>query len=338
MASVDRNGMRAAAVAGTHGTGAEAATLEDRIHLGSCTKAFTATLAAVLVADGAIKWDSTVGQVLGASEPGLNDAWKNITLEQLLRHRAGAPPAPPAAAWGAAAACKDSPSTCRAAFVTTLLSEAPAQAPGTFAYSNQGYAIAGRMLEVAGKDTYEALLDRRVLKPLGITHAGYGPPSTVDANALRGHQQDGALNDSDNPSAIAPAGTLHMTMADWARFIAFHMGATPPKELEGAAKQLAALHAPSSTAPGEGMGWLVTTRPWGGTVLNHAGSNTLWYCVAWVSPEKGFAMLAATNMGGNKAQAACDAACVALLKQHAEAGAARAPATGSAPPAQPSGR
>ncbi|MFO0783585.1 MAG: serine hydrolase domain-containing protein [Phycisphaerales bacterium] len=341
MGSVDRNGLQAAAVAGTHGTGTEAATLDDRIHLGSCTKAFTATLAAALVADGALTWDSTVGQVLGASVPDMNEAWKGVTLEQLLRHRAGAPASPPSDAWVAAAACQDNVAACRAAFVDALLAKAPAQAPGTFTYSNQGYAIAGRMLEVAGKDTYEALLERRVLKPLGITHAGFGPPSKVDANALRGHQQDGALNDTDNPSAIAPAGTLHMTLGDWARFIAFHMGATPPKELEGAAAQLAKLHAPSPTAPNEGMGWLVTTRPWGGTVLTHAGSNTLWYCVAWVSPEKGFAMLAATNIGGDKAQAACDAACVALMKQRAEAGAAGAAkpsGSNGAPPPAPPGR
>ena len=44
--------------------GEEKATLEDYWHLGSCTKAMTATLAGRLVEQGKIKWESTIEDVL----------------------------------------------------------------------------------------------------------------------------------------------------------------------------------------------------------------------------------------------------------------------------------
>ena len=53
---------------------------------------------------------------------------------------------------------------------------------------------------------------------------------------------------------------------------------------------------------------------WGGAVLTHAGSNSKWYCVAWLAPERGFAVLAAVNQGGDRAQRACDEACSTLLR------------------------
>src|SRR5688572_7443904 len=38
-------------------------TVEDRWHIGSCTKAMTATLAAMYVEEGRLRWDTTVGEV-----------------------------------------------------------------------------------------------------------------------------------------------------------------------------------------------------------------------------------------------------------------------------------
>jgi lipoate-protein ligase A len=47
---------------------------------------------------------------------------------------------------------------------------------------------------------------------------------------------------------------------------------------------------------------MVVQRPWGGgTVLAHSGSNTMWYCVVWMAPKRNFAVLSATNIGGDEA-------------------------------------
>ena len=307
-------GVHAIGADGVRRAGEDAAvTADDRMHLGSCTKAFTATLAAVLVADGKSRWDSTVGEVFGDSVAEMDAAWKPVTLEQLLRHRGGAPSQADPAAWEAAWGCTDSPQACRAAFVARTLQVAPVKV-GTYAYSNQGYAIAGRMLELAAAgDAYETLLATRVLAPLGIARFGFGVPTKLEPASPVGHTEELAPREIDNPNAIAPAGTLHMPLGVWAKFIAFHLGAKAPPALEGAARELPRLQARSPEAPFEALGWKSAVRPWGGRVLTHAGSNSMWYCVAWLAPEKGFAVLAATNQGGDAAAKACDEACAALI-------------------------
>ena len=48
-------------------------------------------------------------------------------------------------------------------------------------------------------------------------------------------------------------------------------------------------------------------------MISHSGSNTMWYCVVWASPEKGFAVLVATNIGGDAAAKAADKAAGTLI-------------------------
>src|SRR3954470_20031781 len=67
----------------------EAVILGDRFHLGSETKAMTATLAATLIEEGRLKWTTTLGEVFEEAVLGFNPAWRQSTLERLLTHRAG---------------------------------------------------------------------------------------------------------------------------------------------------------------------------------------------------------------------------------------------------------
>ena len=65
------------------------------------------------------------------------------------------------------------------------------------------------------------------------------------------------------------------------------------------------------------MGWVVDQRPWaGGRVLTHNGSNTMWFCVTWIAPERDFAVLVTCNEGGDDAAKACDEASAALIQDH----------------------
>lgn len=326
------DGVEAIGFTGVRAKGADdAIAATDRFHLGSCTKAMTATLAALLVRDGSLRWESTVGETLGTVAPTMHESWRGVTLEELLRHAGGAPAHAPREIWALAFACRKSSRDCRRAFVQSLLAAPISQPRGTPVYSNQGYAIAGAMLEAATDQEYEALITERLFEPLGITSAGFGPPPEA-----RGHKADGTPVSIDNPSAIAPAGRVHMTMEDWAKFIALHLrrdGGTALPLVRADFDRLHSLVAlPTEGAPaggdaegdggaprspaeppreGKALGWLVVERAWGGRVLNHAGSNTLWFCVAWVAPDRGFALLAATNSGAPSAPKACDEAVIA---------------------------
>ena len=122
------------------------------------------------------------------------------------------------------------------------------------------------------------------------------------------------------PTVITPAGRVHCTMQDWSRFVAAHLvGEQGEHDLlePGTFKDL---HTPAA-GPDKSyaMGWGVANRVWAdGRTLTHSGSNTMWFCVAWVAPLKNMAVLVACNQGGDAAQKACDqaaATAIALQQQ-----------------------
>jgi hypothetical protein len=62
---------------------------------------------------------------------------------------------------------------------------------------------------------------------------------------------------------------------------------------------------------------VATQRSWGGgTVLTHAGSNTMFYAVIWIAPKKDFAAVVCTNAGGPVAEKATDTAAAALIREY----------------------
>jgi len=301
----------------------EPVTIDDQWHIGSCTKSMTATLAAMFVEEGKLKWDSTIAEVLPAMH--CKTEWKQVTLEQLLRHRSGAPGDAPSDLWAAARQARGTLKQQRLDFVRGLLEREPEAPPGTkFIYSNQGYTIAGAMIEHVAGASWEELMQRRLFAPLGMKNAGFGPPGTAARiDQPRAHViRDGKLQPippgpaADNPLVIGPAGTVHCAIGDLAQYAAAHAregrGAHPLLKPESFAK----LH---SVGEGEdyAMGWGVTKRGWaGGTTLTHNGSNKMWFAVMWVAPAKDAAFVAATNVAGSDAEKACDEAVAALIGSH----------------------
>ncbi|MCE9636286.1 MAG: beta-lactamase family protein [Planctomycetes bacterium] len=309
--------------------GKEAITVADRMHLGSCTKAMTATLCAALVAEGKLKWDAKPAAVLEKRVRGPNDGWKDATLELLLQNRAGMPENLDAdGLWGRLRAHRGPPREARWMLAQGVLGRPPVAAPGTkYLYSNAGFSVAGAMAEEATGTPYEDLLRKRLFVPLGMTTAGFGSPGTADrVDQPRGHGPDGTPVEpgpgADNPDAIAPAGKVHASLGDWAKFVSLHL-----RRGRGADARLAGIDFARLQTPPAGtdyaMGWNVTERPWAkgtakgdcGRVLTHTGSNTMWYAVVWIAPERDFAVLAACNQGGDAAASACDDAASALIAE-----------------------
>src|SRR5437667_12007161 len=61
----------------------------DHWHLGSDTKAMTATLIAMLVEEKKLKWYDTIGERFPELRNEMNAAYRDVTLQQLLCHRGG---------------------------------------------------------------------------------------------------------------------------------------------------------------------------------------------------------------------------------------------------------
>ena len=300
----------------------EKATEDDLWHLGSCTKAMTATLCALLVEEGKLAWDAPLAAGLGDLAAKADPGWKGATLEMLLRNRGGASSAVPPPLWKAAWNHPGTPKEARWGLVGGFLALAPRHPPGTaFEYSNMNFVLAGAMAEKAAGKDWETLMRERLFAPLGMKTAGFGAPgSAKSVDQPRGHRADGSAVEpgpgADNPPAIGPAGTVHASLRDWAKFVALHVeGARGTSKLLKK-ESFARLHeVPGNAKEGYAMGWGVTRRPWAKVpILTHAGSNTMWYCVTWVAPERDFAVLVCTNAAGEEASKGADEAAGEMIR------------------------
>ncbi len=319
-AAVRDGGTVAAGVAGVRKLGSpERVALEDRFHLGSCTKSMTATLAAILVEEGEIAWDTDCEDVFGDMK--IHGDFKGATLRQFLSNTGGAPGDVPDKLWHQAWRADGPETEQRMALVRGILESPPAYDPGMgSAYSNAGFSIAGAMLERRTGKSFGELLRKRLFGPLGMKSAGFGAPATNGkVEQPYGHAlRDGKLTAidpapaGDNPPAISPAGRVHASILDFARYAAFHLGAVEDGPLDK--KRMVALHQAVPASGDYALGWGIAKRDWaGGTALTHTGSNTMFYALIWLAPGRDFAAVAACNSG--EGFGACDAAVAMLIDE-----------------------
>ena len=113
---------------------------------------------------------------------------------------------------------------------------------------------------------------------------------------------------------MGPAGTVHCSVPDWAKFAALHLAGERGRSKLLRPATLRTLHIPPPSCEYAG-GWFVGERSWaGGTVFNHNGSNTGWFATIWIAPVRNIAILVATNQGDKQAEKASDQASGALIK------------------------
>jgi CubicO group peptidase (beta-lactamase class C family) len=201
----------------------------------------------------------------------------------------------------------------RAALVVHYLSRKPVTPVGEFSYSNLGYAIAGAVAEERTGRTWEDLVRSEVWRPLGIRSGGFGPPGKSGRyDQPLGHEMkdgqyvsvDPEARDSDNPPAIGPAGTVHMTLEDWLLFAQDQLAG----ERGDGGKLLTTegyrrLHTPATK--NYAMGWGVLRAPDGSkSVLTHMGSNGYWVADVRIFLKHDLVLLIATNAGGEAAEKA----------------------------------
>jgi CubicO group peptidase (beta-lactamase class C family) len=283
--------------------GSELTQRDDRWHLGSNTKAMTATLYARDVAAGRASWDDTVGDVLAELDP--DPGWRDVTAMHLLTHTGGVA-ANPSTPWMLRMlATPDPPDATRRGLLTSVLSEPPG-AVGSFAYSNLGYIIVGAMLEARGGAPYERRLVDELLTPIGAVDVGFGAPG---AGSPVGHRAAGGGwtpvdpgRGADNPPAFGPAGGLHTTLTSWARFASLHLAGARGDTSFLPAEAWSRLHTP---VDGYAAGWGVSDGA-DGRRLAHDGSNTMWLARIVLYPDANEALLIVCNAAGPAADAAVD--------------------------------
>ncbi len=318
--------------------------IDDRFHLGSDTKAMTATLAGMMVDEGKLTWTSTIGEVLGPDMPGLNAKFAGITLEQLLTHSSGIPTDTEEMykLYVSADAYDYTLTEYRrrliAAWGKTHEPKVPEGSP--FQYANFGYVIVGAMIEKVWGETWELLITKQIFEPLGLKTAGLGPQSTFGKiDAAIGHLvgDDGKITPmpwgpaADAPFVMGPAGIAHMSILDFATWAGWNAGegkrepalVKPDtlRRIHRAAVKTPVIENPKPGTPTTGeyaFGWGVVKMDWTPQkILTHNGSNSLNLATILVDTANDFGIVIATNFPGQKADAALLEAAQMLYRQFA---------------------
>jgi CubicO group peptidase (beta-lactamase class C family) len=312
------DGITATAVSGVRKEGdPAAATVNDLWHVGSITKSFTSLMIAKQVDRGVMLWSSTMAELFGADRAG---KFGPVTLVQLLSHRAGLPANVGPGMMPKVADGSPSVAMQRQRLVDAAFAGTPAAEPGVaFLYSNLGYVIAGALLELKAGKPWEELVQAEVLAPLALKSAGHGPPGEAGiVSQPRGHRR-GANSVlmpaepspfADNPPYLGPAGRLHMSVSDLARWGQAHLkGERGTDGIVKAAtfKRLHQAEGPQNYA----LGW-VSQAAASGRVIWHNGSNTMWYAIVAFDPAADRGVALVTN-GPIDAAKFVDAAAMALI-------------------------
>jgi CubicO group peptidase (beta-lactamase class C family) len=285
-------------------------TTQDRWHIGSITKSMTATLAAMLVEDGLIAWDTRPLDVWPELASRIDAGFRDITLRQLLSHSSGMKRDDdfgPAANGSSGTLMQK-----RRAWAEELLSRRPEFTAGTFSYSNVGYVVAAAMLETRAQTPYETLLRTRLFAPLGMDNSGFGTPGTPGAiDQPLGHTSRAAGFDPVQPTAanedilaITPAGLVHVTLDDFAAYLQAHLAGERGASGILTTESWQRLHAQVLTP--YALGWEISPSLSGLEVagFGHNGSNNRWFAATWVAPSLDTAAFIVVNGGGERAKAA----------------------------------
>ncbi len=318
------------AVAGVRRKGGkDAVTLSDRWHLGSNTKAMTATMIGLLVQDGILSEDATPLQLLPELQGRIAPEYQGITLTQLLQHRAGIQPYTAGPEFEPLPDFAGDARAQRHAFAEHVLCSKPGGKVGEFLYSNAGYAIAAALAEAASASTFEDLMQDRLLAPLGI-EARWGWPALEPDQpwghgpGLFGLQVHEDLEGYKLDDFVAPAGNLSMSIGDYSVFVQSHLrGLQGLAPLDKAGQPLAAsedmnglnsalikqLHEPDGNYS---FGWGEIELE-GRQVSMHEGSAGTFDALTIIEPASDTAVVVLCNAGGDKVSSAVGELCKELL-------------------------
>jgi CubicO group peptidase (beta-lactamase class C family) len=257
----------------------------------------------------------------------IHSSWQNVTIAHLLTHASGLTLdmafTPDILAEesemeinGIIDSCTNYPMPSRRYHSSLLLSMAVPNPPSSvdvpiaYTYSNHNYILLGLILEEIWHAPWESIIQQQLFNPLGMSTAGFGlpikqVPLTSFATQPLGHSMD-ASTDYDFPKAWAPAGLAHMSLNDWAKFIACHLqegrDLTPlghaPENNTTIPPYLfsppiwRSIHEPytfpSASTPNfpySLSGMLIYDDDELRYTLGHDGSNTLWFALVRVHPR-----------------------------------------------------
>lgn len=270
----------------------------DYFHLGSNTKAITGFIAAYLIEKGKIKWDTKFFDLFPELKNKSNPSYYNITLEDLLTHRANIQPFTDGEEFEKLPNFKGNKQKQRTEFAKYVLTLDPVENNETYNYSNADYSIATIMLEKVSGKSWEELLTHIFKSKLKIDFA-LGWPNRNFKNQPFGHWIENEKLVSVPPNTkydlnlVQPAGDLSMNINNYVKFIQLNL-----KGLSGEDNLLKAatynfLH---NAKEDYAIGWGNVIKD-GKKMSAHAGSDGTFFCYALIDRERYIGYIVIVNSG-----------------------------------------
>jgi len=313
---------------------------DDIFHLGSLTKAMTATLLAILMKENAaVSWDSTMNDLFPDIGTAMHPKHRCTTLQMLTSHRSGIviDYSGHYEVWHELFSPFLPETQGRQRLVELALTHAPAKAPGTFSYENTNYIIAGAIIDQHANATWEQFIRTHLFNPLKMNECGFGPNPESSTTSIDNPWPHIVLTESsfplplslvplafrDNPRPFNPSGRVHCSMQAYNKFLRVHVdGArgidSPVLGLDS--HDFEHLHTPYMSSATDSTrlytpgGW--DWEPLGGhVVLSHEGSNGRNQAIAQLDPHSNTTSMTMTNLGGTRA----DNATRAVMRHFASA-------------------
>jgi CubicO group peptidase (beta-lactamase class C family) len=304
---IDADGIVEVASGGVRKAGGTAAIEESNLfHLGSITKAMTATMLSTLVQEGKLSWDITMTQAFPSLASVMDRRYRDVTLEQLLTHTSGLSGYTTDPEWESIPPFTGTPAQQRQAFARMLLTRPPIGPAGVYRYSNAGYAVAAAIAEGATGTTWEQLMQQRVFGPLKI-RAAYGWPLLSGDGEPWGHRiKNGVVTPHDPsdhyglPTVLAPAGDVSMSILDYGVFARLHLAGL--ENIDGSVLSAADIQRLHQPVLAYSSGWheeLIDGVPtsW------HRGTCDTFDTFVLLQPSRDIGVIVFTNADGDDAMA-----------------------------------
>jgi beta-lactamase class C len=273
--------------------------------LASLSKAFAGTLAALLVQEGALSWDTRVVDHLPAFTLARADTALGTTAADLLSHTVGL---------GFHTYDRELEADQPYPVLASRLSEAPMLCAegGCYAYQNVAFSLIGDLAFAVTGDFFDHLVAKKIFHPLGMFDATYGREGLESsATWARPHvMRSGrfvALRAKENYYRVSPAAGVNASTRDMSRWLQAQMGrepeVLPPQVLE--AVQTPRVETPSEMrsvpwrqarlrAAHYGLGWRIYDYA-GEKLVFHGGAVQGYRTLIAFLPEHGFGIAVLAN-------------------------------------------
>lgn len=272
-------------------TGTRGATLDTPFRIASLTKAFTAAVILQLSAEGKVKLDEPVAKVLTPWP----DAWKEVSVRQLLNHTSGIPSYTSQPDFVARIGEPTTPADLLARTAKLPLKFAPGT---SFEYNNSGYVVLGMIAEALDKKPMAEVLKTRLFGPLGMEKTYLNVAKAPEALGLDENGKPAIALSMTQPYA---AGSIVSTGADMARWVSAQgLPSVVPDSVRAGIREPVKL--PDGRVSGYSSGWQIKESN-GIRLLLHTGGIPGYSTVAVYVPSTKAGVVVLTNSNGGNPSA-----------------------------------